>query len=119
MNFSETIVTTLIQPNYIEEISSFIKGRRTWRSVGVTFETASRIFMGVGTVMSFASGIYQSTTMSFIAGSISTISLVCIQFSSFCYHESKKSTDELNIVLEKLKVDTVPEVLPMYKKENL
>jgi hypothetical protein len=57
--------------------------------------------------------------MSFIAGSISTISLVCIQFSSFCYHESKKSTDELNIVLEKLKVDTVPEVLPMYKKEDL
>ena len=116
MEFHDKIQMDIIQPNYIDEIESFLSGRKTWRKLGLTFETGSRLFMGIGTVLSFASGVYNNPTISFIAGSISTVSIVCIQFSSFCYHESKKSTEELNILLEKLKFDTIPEVL-IDKKE--
>jgi hypothetical protein len=119
MNFHKNIIQSIIQPNYITEINSFINGRRIWRSMGLTFETTSRVLIGTGTILSFASGIYQNTTMSFIAGSVSTISLICLQFSSFCYHKSKKSTEELNIILDKLKIDTIPEVLPDDKKEDV
>ena len=66
--------------------------------------------MGIGSILSFASGVYINTNYSFIAGSISTLSVVCLQFSSFCYRESKKSTDDLNTLLRKLKLDTIPDL---------
>jgi len=112
MEFKESIVLKIIQPNYINEINSFIGSRNHWRYTGIVFETTSKVCMGVGTVLSFSSGVFSSNIMSFIAGTVSTLSLVCMQFSSFCYHESKKSTEELNVLLDKLKLDTIPDVIP-------
>lgn len=109
-SFTEHINISLLQPNYIDEITIFIKGRSRWRTYGITFETSSKILMGIGSILSFASGVYSNTNYSFIAGSISTLSVVCLQFSSFCYRESKKSTDDLNTLLRKLKLDTIPDL---------
>jgi hypothetical protein len=100
--FKEHITLNLIQPNYVEEIQTSIKGRTRWRSVGMFFETASKLFLGIGSVLSFASGVYNNQNMSFISGSITTLSLVCLQYASFSYKESKESTTELNILLQKL-----------------
>ncbi len=111
MNFKEHITINLIQPNYVNEIQSSIKGRTRWRSVGMFFETASKLLLGIGSVLSFASGVYNNQNMSFISGSITTLSLVCLQYSSFSYKESKESTTELNILLQKLQLDTIPELI--------
>jgi hypothetical protein len=103
------ITTTIIQPNYINEINEHISARSSWRCVSVTFETLSKIFLGLSTVSSFASGVYISTTLSFIAGTISTISLVSLQFANFSKRESQRSTDELNVLLTKLNIEPVPD----------
>jgi hypothetical protein len=110
-SFQNKIVHSLIEPNYIEEINSFIKGRKMWRETGLVFETFSKLCMGTGTILSFSSGVYASPTMSFIAGTVSTVSLVCLQFSSFCYYESKRSTEDLNLLLSTLKMDTIPDTI--------
>jgi len=121
-SFQNKIVHSLIEPNYIEEINSFITGRKVWRETGLVFETLSKLCMGTGTILSFSSGVYASPTMSFIAGTVSTVSLVCLQFSSFCYHESKRSTEDLNLLLSKLKMDTIPDTIrtnsPMVRKKG-
>ncbi len=120
--FQDNIMKTLIQPNYKNEIDSFIQGRKDWKKTGLVFETTSKVFMGAGTVLSFSSGMFSSTTLSFVAGTISTLSLVCMQFSSFCYRESKKSTEDLNLLLAKLKMDSIPCIIKVDpiedKKEN-
>jgi len=116
--FKELITTTIIQPNYIEEISTFILGRNRWRSIGMFFETLSKVCIGSGSVLSFSSGVYNSTNMSFVAGSVSTLSLVFLQFSSFCYTESKKSTEGLNILLKKLELDTLPQFIETHTDMN-
>lgn len=108
--FKDHITIDLIQPSYIHEITTFIHGRHRWRATGMAFETISKILMGGGSVLSFAAGVYQNNNFSFIAGSVSTLSVVCLQFSTFCYRESKKSTDELNVILKKLHLDTMPEL---------
>jgi hypothetical protein len=108
-DFKQHITTELIQPNYINEISTFINGRTKWRSTAMAFETISKLLIGAGSVLSFAAGVYQSTNISFTAGTISTISVLCLQFSTFCKKESKKSTDNLNTILKKLNLDTLPE----------
>lgn len=109
--FQENIIKTLIQPNYRNEIDSFIHGRKDWKKTGLVFETASKVFMGAGTVLSFSSGMFSSTNLSFVAGTVSTLSLICMQFSSFCYHKSKKSTEDLNLLLTQLKMDSIPDTI--------
>ena len=108
--FKDHITISIIQPNYIDEITTYIHGRSRWRTAGMAFETTSKLLMGGGSVMSFAAGVYLNSNFSFIAGSVSTLSVVCLQFSTFCYRESQKSTDDLNTILQKLKLDTLPEL---------
>jgi hypothetical protein len=67
----------------------------------------SKFLVGVGSVLSFASGIYKYNVLSFIAGTTSVLSLVLLQYSSFCYKESKKMTLELNEILKKLHMPTM------------
>ena len=54
-----------------------------------------------------------------MAGTSSTTSLILLQFSNFAYKESKKNTEELNILLKKCKCDIVPEVLSISMSKNM
>ena len=101
--FRELITATIIQPNYIEEISTFIRGRNRWRSIGMFFETLSKVCIGSGSVLSFSSGVYNSTNMSFVAGSVSTIFFVFFLIFFFFFLELKKKNKEIKIFFKKKK----------------
>ena len=111
MSLRDTVETTLIQPNYVEEITSFLHGRSSWRKIGMILETCSKIMLSAGSVLSFASSVYTDQRMSFISGTLSTLSLVCLQFSSYSFHESKKSTEHLNVLLKSIEVMPLPEIV--------
>jgi hypothetical protein len=105
------ILTTLVEPQYKNEIKGYINLRKKFKNFGLMFETMSKLFVGISSVMSFASGIYKYEIMSFLAGTTSVISLVLLQYSSFSYRESKKMTTELNDILKKLDISTCIENL--------
>lgn len=102
------IIDELVEPYYKKTVSNTIHGKTCWRKTGITFETMSKVMIALGSIMSFSAGYYHDDTLSFISGSISCLSLACLQFSSFSYKENKKQGDELNVLLKKLKLDTVP-----------
>ena len=104
----KTIIDDLVQPYYVNTVTNTIGGKICWRKTGITFETVSKVMVAFGSILSFSAGYYHDDTLSFISGSISCLSLACLQFSSFAYKENKKQGDELNIILKKLKLDTVP-----------
>ena len=106
----ETIQHDIIQPNYIEEINTFIKGRTRWRIVGVCAETLSKLSLGVSAILSFASYAYSDQNLGFYSGSMSTFSLVSFQFATFSFRESKRSTEHLNKLLTILHIDPVPQL---------
>jgi hypothetical protein len=99
-----------IEKSYEYDIESLINGRRRWKKTGRFFETMSKIFLALGGIVSFSSGYFEIGLLSFLSGTISVISLSFLQFSSFCYLENKKQSNELNITLKKLGLDTVPEL---------
>jgi membrane protein DedA with SNARE-associated domain len=101
------ILTTLVEPQYKNEIKGYIALRKKFKNMGLLFETMSKFFVGVSSIMSFASGIYKYEIMSFLAGTTSVVSLVLLQYSSFSYRESKKMTSELNDILKKLDITTL------------
>jgi len=104
------IIKEQIEPYYEREIKGTILGKQCWKTVGQIFETLSKIFVALGGVVSFSSGYFSYPILGFVAGAISTVSLAMLQFSSFAYNENKKRTDELNVTLSKLNIDTVPEM---------
>jgi hypothetical protein len=111
------IIEKLIEPSYKNDIKTMIKGKKCWRITGMSFETMSKIMVATGGVLSFSSGYFNSQILSFISGSISTISLACLQFSSFSYIQNKKQSEELNILLKTLDLETVP-ILPLIDDGN-
>jgi hypothetical protein len=109
-DFKSHIVNTIIKPNYIDEIHDSTENRTMWKKRAMRFETCSKLFIGVGSIMSFASGVYGYQTLSFVSGAISTISLVFLQYANFSYKESKKATSDLNILLDNIGIKKVPEL---------
>ena len=102
------IIDKLVEPYYKNIIKNTIDGRLCWRKTGIAFETISKIMVAFGSILSFSAGYYHDDTLSFISGSISCLSLAFLQLSSFSYKENKKQSEELNILLKKLKLDTIP-----------
>jgi hypothetical protein len=109
-DFKAHIVNNIIKPNYITEIHDSTENRTMWKKRAMRFETCSKLFIGVGSIMSFASGVYGYQTLSFVSGAISTISLVFLQYANFSYKESKKATSDLNILLDNIGIKKVPEL---------
>ena len=106
-NLKSDILVTLIEPSYKSEITQNLKLRKKFKNYGIMFESLSKLFVGISSVMSFAAGIYKYEIMSFLAGTASVLSLVLLQYASFSYNENKKISLELNSILKKLNIVTI------------
>lgn len=104
----EKILTTLVEPSYYTDVNETIRGRKCWRVSGHVFESFSKILLAVSSVLSFAAGVYDDKILSFVAGTLSTTSLACFQFSLYSMRMHKKNSLELNQLLEKLNIESVP-----------
>jgi len=99
----------IIQPTLREEIASFLRSRIRWRSIGICMETSSKLLLGISSVVTFATSIYPCNSyLSFIAGTVSTLSLVSLQFANYSFRESKLSTENLNTLLKKMEMSIIP-----------
>lgn len=113
------IVHELIEPFYLDDIKSLIKNKKCWKRSGQIFETVSKILVAIGGIVSFSSGYFNDPILSFFAGTISTLSLATLQFSSFAYLENKKQSQDLNVLLKKLNIDVIPVLERRYDSVNV
>jgi hypothetical protein len=104
----ERVLQELIEPSYFQDVEEMVRGRRYWRIAGQKFETLSKIFVAFGGILSFSGGYFHNTILSFLAGSFATITLACLQMSSHSFQQSMRQTKKLNILLEKLRIQSVP-----------
>jgi hypothetical protein len=104
----EKILKELVEPSYFIDVNETIKGRKCWRISGHVFESLSKILLAASGVISFAAGVYDDKLLSFVAGTLSTVSLATFQFSLYSLRMHKKNSLELNQLLDKLNIDTLP-----------
>lgn len=102
------IIFADVEECYKSDIKEAIRGKKCWRHTGITFETVSKITVAIGGVLSFSSGYFNSNILSFASGSVSVISLALLQFGTFSFKQGKKQANDLNILLKKLDLDTMP-----------
>lgn len=104
------IMNDLVEPCYYIDVKNLIAECKIWRQIGDIFTTTSKVCVGGTSILSFASGIYKNDTLTFIAGTVSVLSLSCMQFSSYAYSESKERTSKLNKLLKQLGMDAIPDI---------
>ena len=100
----QKIMDELVEPCFYKDIKALMAERTIWRKSGNIFETFSKLFVGAASILSFATGF------NFWSGTSSVLSLVCMQFSSFSHAESKERSNKMNKLLDKLKVENVPDI---------
>jgi len=103
------IIVSIVEPSYKTDIKRNFRLKKLFKNMGLTFEILSKLFVGITSIISFASGIYRIELLSFLAGTTSVVSLVLLQYSSYSYRESKKITAEINDIFKKLNMDTIIE----------
>lgn len=108
-SLKQDIIKTLIEPGYKDNVRRNILLKKKYADVGLVFELLSKVFIGVSSIISFSAGIYQYQLLAFFAGVGSVASLIFLQFSSYSFRQSKLISDELNKILEKLHIDTLPD----------
>ena len=83
-----------------------------------TMFLVSKIFIGIGSILSFSAGVYDSKELSFISGTISVVSMVLLQYATFSYRESGKSTQELNVLLDSIGIKKLPKRIKIAPNET-
>ena len=106
-NLKKDILINFVEPQYKNDVIRNIKLRKQFKNYALWFETSSKFFVGISSILSFASGIYKYEFMTFLAGTTSVISLVFLQYASFSYREYKKITIELNDILSILNITNI------------
>src|SRR5581483_1250606 len=87
----------LVDKSYYNDIKFNLKWKSYWKVIADVSETLAQILIGISAVLAFASGFFEYTLLSFIAGCFGTASLVLYKFSSYSMGESKERTAQVNL----------------------
>lgn len=106
----QDLMNTYIEPYYRKMIVDTLSARSFYKRLGMIFETTSKLCIALSSILSFTTGYSTNNTQYFAAtsGSIGCLSLGLMQVSSYAYKEHIKQSKELNNVLKKLRIDTMP-----------
>lgn len=85
----------VVLPNIQKVVESLVKNKTIWQKVSIVTETLSQICSSIATVLSFSSGIYNYTILSFLAGTINIISLLLLLFSNYSDKKYRQCIAEL------------------------
>ena len=104
------IVSTILQPAYVQDVKDMLMGRYRWRKFGMILFIFSLIFTHSATIATFAAAHYKSPVMAFIAGAIGVVGGILLHLSLIAKGESKRATSQANEVLKNLKIDGVIDI---------
>jgi hypothetical protein len=102
------IMNKKIEPSIKKDIDELLSNRKCMRITGQTLEISAKILIAGSSVLSFASGYFDDIWLAFLAGGLSTLSLSFIQLSNYVQNQSLNNSKELNKILEKIDVQTLP-----------
>ncbi len=99
-----------IEPYYKKLIIESLDARSFYKKFGMFFETTSKLCIALSSILSFSTGYSENNTEYFAAtsGSIGCLSLGLMQIASYAYKEQVRQSRELNGILKKLRLETIP-----------
>ena len=100
--------TAMIRPTFTEDLRRLITGRKIWLKSSIVTETLSKLFTATAGVVSFTSAAEFTKTnaevLSFVAGTMAAVGLLCSTFASYSRQMAISRTDSLNALLKEIGV---------------
>lgn len=107
-------IREMVASAYKGEVRSMIRWRDVWKKAGDTCEAVAKGLTGLSAVFAFASSAIRDAKIaeifSFTSGSIATVGLVLLTYSSYATKESRQRTTELNSMLDSIGVTPIPDI---------
>lgn len=107
----DKIETELIEPTYYRDIKYNIWGKSSLKLVSDISEILSQVLLGMSVVFAFSAGFFNLLVLAYVSGCLGTCSTVLSKFSSYTKSESKERTEQVNIILEKLGIEEIPDII--------
>jgi len=107
--YKNMIINMIDEQNY-SDIEKGLYERSCWKTTGDITATLGHITTGCAAIIAFAAGSFNIWWLPFVAGCLSTLSILLLKFSDYSMHESKDSTDETNRLLTKMGLDTIVDI---------
>jgi len=107
--FRNQIIDEIIKPQYLTSIKQLFISKKAWSNVNVAMIWLSKIAIGVSSILAFVS-VYQADKIwSFLTGASGTIATVLSIFEVGAKSRYKTEVNEINTILNKLKIESIPE----------
>ena len=104
------IVSSILQPTYVEDIRDVLKGRYRWRKVAMITYIMHVVIAFVASALMFYSAYDNSPLIGLIAGIVNLLGTAFVSFSQVAKNESKRQTHQVNEILRQLGIDGVPDI---------
>jgi hypothetical protein len=109
-NLRKFIVSSILQPTYVEDIQDVLKGRYRWRKVSMIMFVIYLVATFIANALIFYSAYDNSPLITLIAGIVNILASAFVHFSSVAKAESKRLTQQANEILKKLGIDEIPDI---------
>ncbi len=106
----DKIRNELVEQSIYRDVKYNINGKSRLKFIADLTETLAHIIIVIGSILAFASGSFNIFYLSFVAGSCNVISVSLLRFSSYAMRESRERTVQVNMILRKIGIGTIPDI---------
>lgn len=103
-DFNEHVIRNILLPYYDIRLKYIMNTQICWSRAGNVAYTTSSIFVGIASVLSFASGTYSNLHLNFIAGTLGLLALICKEFASYSNSLDHAKVSSTNKLLKQLNI---------------
>lgn len=97
-----------IQDDFKKTVHYLLQSRKKWRDIENFSETFAHLLMLFGTILTFASGIFDNKIFSFVSGGILCLSAALLKLSQYSKAECLERNTILNDHLTRVHMKTIP-----------
>jgi hypothetical protein len=97
---NKTCIRGVLQASIERDVNDLIYWKFRFRKLGDFCESISQLTTLSATVVAFYAGYDDNSFLSFIAGSLGSVSLALLKASSYSHDEARERTKQLNILLQ-------------------
>ena len=110
IDLASRIQKELVEPNLYNDVKYNIKNKSGLKKTADALEILAYILVFIGTLLAFASGVFGKLFLSYISGSVTTAASALIILSKKIMSESKERTEQVNMLLNKVGIESIPDV---------
>lgn len=106
------VLNNVVKPTIESDIKQIIKDRQNWRNISTISEATGHILLGITTILTFSSGVFDLKGLVFASGCVGTICMVLLRFSAYAKNECTERHNLLTRLLKYIDIEPVPSISP-------